>query len=240
MARLPRLYAPDTPQLVQTRFVQPLASPSDATPSETLDLLRDWLDRDASLHRVALHGWLLLNDRISLLATPSEPHGLSRLMQSLGRRMALRLRQGSVFAGRYRSALVQPGVWVIPSLVWLESLPTQLHYVDRPEAWPWSSAAWHIGATLDKPASQIDHPDYWACGNTPFARQSNYRRQLSQGLSQTRARHIAQSLHGQWVLGEPDFLRNLAPVANRRLTPNKRGRPRKSSTAADQIVPESP
>jgi putative transposase len=233
MARLPRLYAPDTPQLVQTRFVQPLASPSEATPGDTLDLLRGWLDRDACLHRVALHGWLLLNDRICLLATPSEAKGLPRLMQSLGRRMALLLRQGSVFAGRYRSALVQPGVWMIPALVWLESLPAQLRYVDRPEAWPWSSASWHVGATLDKLAAQSDHPDYWACGNTPFARQSHWRLQLSQGLSQNRARHIAQSLHGQWVLGEPDFLQRLAPIANRRLTPDKRGRPRKSSSTAD-------
>jgi putative transposase len=232
MARLPRLYAPDIAQLVQAQLSRPLAQPSEATPASSLDLLKDWLDLDARANRVSLHGWLLLNDRITLLATPSESQGLPRLMQSLGRRMATHFRQGSVFAGRYRSALVESGRWVIPTLVWLESLPATLRYVDRPEAWPWSSAALHAGATPDSIAALHDHPDYWACGNTPFDRQARYRQLLSAGLSASRTQHISQALHGQWALGDAPFVEMLASVANRRVAPNQRGRPRKAATVS--------
>src|SRR5690606_12548429 len=145
MARLPRLYAPQIPQLVQAEFAYPLAAVNDPTPSEQLDQILQWLQRDVREHRIALHAWLLLNDRITLLATPGEAQSIARLVQSLGRRIAASMRHGRVFAGRYRSALIEPGQWVLPAMVWLESLPVQLHYVDKAERWPWSSAGAHTG-----------------------------------------------------------------------------------------------
>jgi len=233
MARLPRLYAPQIPQLVQAEFAQPLALPSDATPADRLDRILGWLQQGVSEHKVALHGWLLLNDRITLLATPPDAQSLPRLVQSLGRRMAAGMRHGRVFSGRYRSALVQPGHWVLPALVWLESLPVQLQYVDKAPNWPWSSAGVHIGAhdaRLD--AMVTDHGDYWACGNTPFARQARYRDLLHHGLSAQDSRRIQGALFGQWVLGESDFLTRLQGLATRRLAPAARGRPRKQPAEA--------
>src|SRR5690606_37697056 len=97
MARLPRLYAPDVPQLAQSTFIHPLV-PIPAEPDvPPLDLLRMWLAQDAAHLDVALHGWLLMEDRITLLATPQNPIALSRLFQALGRRIAARLRHGRVF-----------------------------------------------------------------------------------------------------------------------------------------------
>src|SRR6185312_10916167 len=43
MARLPRLYAPRIPQLVQARFARPLALPDEPAPAASLDRIRDWL-----------------------------------------------------------------------------------------------------------------------------------------------------------------------------------------------------
>src|SRR3546814_376269 len=184
MARLPRLYAPQIPQLVQAEFAYPLAAVNEPTPTDQLDQILQWLQRDVREHRIALHGWLLLNDRITLLATPPEAQSMARLVQSLGRRIAASIRHGRVFAGRYRSALIEPGQWVLPAMVWLESLPVQLHYVDRAERWPWSSAGAHSGlraglhtmqadqsgaGLLTAPQTLLtDHHDYWQDGNTPF------------------------------------------------------------------------
>ena len=39
MARLPRLYAPGLPQLVQANFIQPLAAPSQPAPADILNQL---------------------------------------------------------------------------------------------------------------------------------------------------------------------------------------------------------
>ncbi|HEY9280097.1 MAG TPA: hypothetical protein VIP51_08485 [Eoetvoesiella sp.] len=228
MARLPRLYAPQIPQLVQAEFAYPLAAISDPTPSAELDQLLAWLQQDAREYKVALHGWLLLNDRITLLATPHDATSLSKLIQALGRRMATRIRHGRVFTGRYRSALIEPGRWVLPTLIWLESLPVQMRYVDKAENWPWSSAAGHTGAHIGNDALVTDHIDYWQDGNTPFARQAQYRNRISQGISAAQSLRVEQALFGQWVLGEAVFLARLATLASRRIAPAPRGRPRKT------------
>jgi putative transposase len=227
MARLSRLYAPQVPQLVQAQFAHALATPADATPAAELDQLLGWLQEGVREHRVAVHGWVLLSDRLTLLATPPGADSLPRLMQSFGRKFATRLQHGRVFSGRYRSALVEPGHWVLPALIWLESLPVQWRYVDRAEEWPWSSAAGHTGSNVGQSTWVIDHQDYWENGNTPFARQAGYRQRLDEGLPAQQGLRIQKALFGQWALGEADFLSRLEALATRRLAPAPRGRPRK-------------
>ena len=232
MARLPRLYAPGLPQLVQANFIQSLAAASQPAPADIFNQLATWLGESATRHRVSVHGWLLANDRIMLLATPADEQGLPRLMQTLGRNLAARLRGGRVFAGRYRSALLEPDVWVLPALLWLESYPVRSGSVEEAELWPWSSAAGHTGAHLSPVSWQKDHIDYCACGDTPVERQANYRRRLQQGLSPEQAQRLDQAVSGQWALGGPVFIANLAQTASRRVAPGRRGRPRKKPPLA--------
>ncbi|KCV50462.1 hypothetical protein L526_4876 [Bordetella bronchiseptica MBORD785] len=241
MARLPRLYAPGLPQLVQANFVQPLAPPSQPAPQDILNQLGSWLGESAQRHRVGVHAWVLANDRILLLATPADEEGLPRLMQTLGRNLAARLRGGRVFAGRYRSALLEPGAWVLPSQVWLETYPVRSGAATEPDGWPWSSAGSHTGNTGAPPAQwQSDHADYWACGNTPFDRQANYRRLLHDGLSREQTQRIEQAVSGQWALGSPAFIASLAHTASRRVAPGQRGRPRKKPAPAAADTPDTP
>lgn len=234
MARLPRLYAPDIPQLAQVDFAQPLALPSDATPAATLDSLALWLREIVHEQHATVHGWALLNDRLVLLATPAATDSLARLIQAFGRRYASRLQHGRVFASRYRSALVQPGQWILPTLVWLDQLPVQLGYVDKAETWPWSSAGYHTGTAHDSNSLVIDHPDYWSDGNTPFERQAKFRQRLAQGLAPADSTQIERALFGQWALGKPAFLAELRDQASRRLTPAPRGRPKKAQANTPQ------
>lgn len=236
MARLPRLYAPGLPQLVQASFATPLAAASQPAPVDLLNQLALWLGEAAARHKVAIHGWLLTTDCIVLLATPRDDEGLPRLMQTLGRNLAARLRNGRVFAGRYRSALVEPGQWVLPALVWLESAPSRGTPPHDPERWPWSSAGGHIGATVAGTAWTHDHPDFWAFGNTPFDRQANYRRLLTEGLGAEQASQIQKAVMGQWALGSASFLTGLASTASRRVAPGKRGRPRKIPITSDEGI----
>lgn len=227
MARLPRLYAPDTPQLAQARFARPLGSAHEAAPAATLNLIHEWLAADARRYSVALHGWVIVLDRIVLLATPGQPQAVSRLMQGLGRRMAAGMVHGRAFVERYRSTLLEDD-WVPPCLVWAESLPVRQGLVDAPPRWPWSSAQEHVG--LRKDAGLLaDHSSYWNMGNTPFARQANYRQRLQSGLAPAEAGRIEQALHGQWALGSAEFLARLQQHSSRRAAPAPRGRPRKQA-----------
>lgn len=230
MARLPRLYAPGLPHLVLARFIQPLTATTQSSPAALLDPLAGWLGDSAARYRVSIHGWALADDRILLFATPADATGLPRLMQTLGRNLAARMRSGRIFAGRYRSALVQPGVWTLPALIWLETYPQRAGLTQDAESWPWSSAGQHTGAQVSGVNWVSDHADYWSCGNTPFDRQANYRRLLHSGLSASQVSQIDLAVNGQWALGSPDFVASLSHVASRRVAPGKRGRPRKAST----------
>jgi len=239
MARLSRLYAPDTPQLVQVRFTHPLAPLHEPAPADKLNLLADWLRSAAHDSRVRVHGWALLNDRLALLATPSDKAGVAGLIQAVGRRFATRLEKGRVFAERYRSALLQPNAWVLPALIWLDRLPVQHHHVDDPTRWPWSSATQHTGIGPTAAHWAHEHVDYWKLGNTPFERQAHYRRLLEEGLDARPLQQLEDALFGQWALGDEDFLARLKRTSSRRLSPAKRGRPRSTRLPGPQ-QPMSP
>lgn len=257
MARLPRLYAPRVPQLVQAQFAYPLAQPDAPVPGPVLDRIRAWLGEEARgpISRqgtpagsegsqegphpaTAIHAWIILPDRISLLATPGDARSLPRLMQGLGRRMGSGLMRTRVYTGRYHNALLEPGRWVLPAMVWVESLAVVAGHVATATQWPWSSASEHAGlaATGQNRAANLgtaavppltDHPDYWREGDTPFSRQAAWRKRLADDLTESQRHRIEAALHGQWALGEKIFLAHLGRLASRRVSPAPRGRPRK-------------
>ena len=225
MARLSRLYAPGTIQLVQAKFARTLAADHDPTPVAELERLNTWLHLEAAVPAVALHAWVLMTDRLVLLATPENPSVLPRLVQGMGRRIAAGMVHGRVFEGRYRSALIQ-SQWLLDCMVWTETLPVQTGAVDTAHQWPWSSARAHIGLAPDTGLLK-DHIDYWNLGDTPYARQAQYSERLEAGLPPARRRRIELALHGQWALGDDEFLQELSAKGARRVAPAPRGRPRK-------------
>jgi len=228
MARLPRLFAPDLAQLITAQFAPAAAHVFSASPGRAFELLLGWLGQSAHLYRVSVHGWCFASTGLYLLATPSDALGVSRLIQDLGRRLAAHLKVGDVFSGRYRSTIPQPARWVLPCVIWLERSAQREGLVDEPTQWPWSSAHAHTEG-IDKRAPWLQpHPDYWHCGNTPFARQAAYRDQLCAGNSTTVDHAIDAALKGQWGLGDEPFLAELAVCANRRVRPGLRGRPKRA------------
>lgn len=235
MARLPRLYAPATPQLVQTRLVAPACLLAGQPPAPALlDQQADWLGEESARHRVAVHGWVLTYDQLVFIATPTESDSIPALVQAYGRRLAAQRGGGRVFEGRYRSALVEPAAWLLPALAWLEALPVRARLSGDPEHWRWSSAAVHAGGFPGYHANWLAlHPDYWASGNTPFERQAAWRDRLQTGLTASAADAVTQALQGQWALGSESFVARMGDVASRRVAPGKRGRPRKTPLVTD-------
>lgn len=230
MARLARLFCPDVPHLLQARVEagsQPVTVP-------VLDAWAKWLEQESQARGISVHGWAFIPEEILLLVTPRDADSLRHLMQTLGRRIARQRGGGKVFAGRYRSALIEPGAWVLPTLVWLESAPVRHGLATDPEHWRWSSARAHTGAGVQLWLSM--HADYWRCGNTPYERQAYYRNLIHEGLAPTMADRIEATLAGQWALGSESFIERVEQRASRRVTPRSRGRPRsieKAPPAAD-------
>lgn len=227
MARQPRLYAEGYAQLISVDFSESTQRSLQSFDSQPYPELLNWLGRLAPLHQVAVHGWAVTPRSMVILATPEASSSLPSLVQALGRNLAAHLRSGSVFAGRYHSTIPQPGLWVLPSLIWLELHPVREKLVEDAESWPWSSARTHTGAPGGMYSWLQPHPDYWLCGNTPFDRQANYRRKLSEGLPSASDRQISTCLRGQWALGDERFMADLQKTATRRVQPGVRGRPKK-------------
>ena len=229
--RLPRLFAPDEVQLIEVRFadcVEQTWSDSDGPPM--LDQVSRWLGQLASSHDLALHAWALTPRRLVLLATPGQRDAISRVVQSVGRRLGAMLRSGIVFANRFKSTLVD-GDWVLRAQAWVESGPVSDGYAPSALSWRWSSAAIHVGQIDPQPRDlgvvMVDHSRYWACGNTPFDRQAYYLGLLQAGLPGPDCRQIETSLAGQWALGDEAYLQRVSKVANRRVVAGRRGRPKK-------------
>lgn len=230
MARAARLSVPALPHLVQQRG------------HDGSDLARDDVDadrlvqllREAAAHaRVALHAYALQGAQLLVLATPDGPDGISRMMQALGRQYAAgfnrrHARSGALWDGRFRSALVEPGAPALTALRLVDggaggagADAGEGHGPAR------SSAASRTGGARD--AAIVDPPEFWQLGNTPFERESRYRRLLDEGLDERLTHPLMRALRAGTACGSAAFLHGLSEQVSRPLIPRPRGRPRKSA-----------
>jgi len=225
MARLLRLALAGHPHLAAQRgHDQGVIVRDDADRQAWLALLRD----AAVTQRVDLHAWALLDGEFLLVATPSSPEGLSRLMQALARRHAAAFnrrhgRSGTLWDGRFRAALLQPGGWLADAMLMVELQPVRAGLVADPAEWPWSSLRHHLGAQRDPGITECGA--WWALGNTPFDREAAWRRRVAEGLAALRLARLSTGLRRGWPVGEPDFLAALQAQVAKPLSPRPRGRP---------------
>jgi putative transposase len=187
------------------------------------------LHESAVQHRVAVEAYALADSHVHLLLRPGEAAGLSAVVQGLGRRHVAQFnrrhgRSGTLWAGRFRAAVLQPGERVLQALQFIDQHAWRHGLVAQAEDDLWSSARHHLGRQRDLLLS--DGPDWWALGNTPFEREAAYRQRLSEPLPASAVRALADASHKGWALGDSAWLGELARLAPRPLVPRPRGRPR--------------
>lgn len=245
MARQPRLSMPGVMHYLLQRGHNGGAIVHDA---QDTDQLLQMLREAALSHRVVLHAYAVATNELRVLATPETGDGISRMMQAVGRRHAAAFnrrhgRSGALWDGRFRSALIEAGA---PTLLALRDVdapgatqadPPDAHAAPAPaplaaatppaEPTERSSQAHRTGGRRD--AALVDPPVYWQLGNTPFERESRYRRLLAEPLAASERADLQRALRGGWALGSPAFLASLAAAAQRPLTPRPRGRPRRTA-----------
>ncbi len=227
MARLPRFSPPDLPALVLQRGNN--RQPVFLGAEDYLHYL-DCLRMAAREHELAIHAYVLRPNHIHLVATPKGPDSMSLTMQAVGRRYARHFnrvanRTGTLWEGRFRSAVIEPEAWLLPAMLYVEGNAVRAGEVVTPEADPWSSYRHHTGIEASPIVS--DHSAYWGLGNTPFERQSNYRALMAEGLSGKTLAMLQKHAHSGWPLGSDAFKTRLERHATRRIQPLPKGRPRK-------------
>ena len=221
MARQARLVLPGLAHLVSLQALKGVDPfPTEADRDRFLALMRE----AAVTASLQVHAHALLPDQVRVLATPNEAAAISSWVQAVGRRYVSAYnrsysRSGTLWAGRFRCAPVEPGAWCLRALRFVDgasadrALTSAGQRCGGPRAWPW-----------------VDPPEYWALGNTPFERESAYERLLAEPLSETELDKMCRCLTGGWVCSSGPFASGLHFAATRRASPRPRGRPLGSTT----------
>lgn len=232
MARQSRLIVPHQPHLIVQRGIDKLAVFRDDD-----DHLRflGWLRESARLYKVAIHAYALLPDRLLLLATPTDDKGLAAMMQKAGRHYvpwynARYERAGSLFQGRFRTALVDAPGHLLACSRYVELEPVRAGLAFAALDHPWSSYAHHAGVKPD--LLLTDHALYWSLGNTPFQREAAYTGLIEQGIAADELATIDTALAKGWPVASHAFKAELERRTQRRILPAKRGRPFKAVPVA--------
>lgn len=242
MARLPRLALAG-----HTHLVLQGAHPGLTAAGQPLFL--DGLDRLSYRHAlfaaaaeadVSVLAYALHDHQVRLLLTPDSAPGLSRLMQSLGGRYvgAYHRRhggKGTLWDGRFRAAVVEPGPWRLAALRWVDGAVD----LPRTHAPPAAAAEGDVGTCTSgsqrlggsREPGLHDPPEWWSLGNTPFEREAAYRALLAQGLPNAQASALRAGTLAGWALGSAAFAEQVAQTLGRPARPRARGRPRKSPGA---------
>lgn len=166
-----------------------------------------------------LHAFALLTDEARLLATPAHPQALASYVQAIGRRYVGAYnrryqRSGTIWAGRFRCALVEPGGYLLRSLLFVEGASTDAGRTSAPQ---------RCGQARQWPLT--DPAEYWALGNTPFERETAYVAMLADALPMPEAQRIRRCLSGGWPYASESFAHGLGAAGERPVQPRPRGRP---------------
>ena len=227
MARHARLTATGWPHLVAQRAL-------DGVPvfRETVDrrAFLEALAMASSAHAVVIHAYSLADDGWMMLATPGTDGALSRWVQDVGRRFgrnfnARRGRRGPLWDGRFQAAVLQPAPWVLDAMVYMDLHANPSATSGAEAAEHRSSHAHHVGHHVER--FLTPHAQYWALGNTPFAREAAYAARVRAGLSVPARNQLADAARSGWALGDEAFLSDLTQLIGRRVQRGVPGRPRK-------------
>ncbi|HEY3092388.1 MAG TPA: transposase [Vicinamibacterales bacterium] len=160
----------------------------------------------AMKYRLLVHAYALMSNHFHLMVTPELASGLSRGMQSLGRRYVRYFndryeRTGTLWEGRYRTALIVDERYWLTCLRYVEMNPVRAGLVQVPESYRWSSYGAHAFGEHD--AIVAPHAVYEALASTADRRQEAWRRICAPPLQTEQLEALRTSIAGGAVIGEP-------------------------------------
>ena len=231
MARLPRLTLAGYPHHIILRGNNRQAIFMDSADFQRMLAL---LQANAQDQQVQIHAYVLMSNHLHLLLTPMQNDSLPKMMQAVGRSYVLYFnkrhrRSGTLWEGRYRSALIQTERYFLACMAYIDLNPLRAGMVAQAADYLWSSHGHYIGRQNE--AWLSPHPLYWDMGNTPFAREAAYAAMVQAGVNQEQQQALTSSALSGWALGEKSFVQGLQKQTTRRVNRAKAGRPFGSKTA---------
>lgn len=177
----------------------------------------------------AIHAYVLMTNHLHLLITPKKRDGVSRAMQSVGRRYVQYIncsykRTGTLWEGRHKSSLIDSEKYLLTCYRYIELNPVRAEMVKRPSDYRWSSYRAHAQGAAD--AAIEDHPEYLALGKSPEQRQKAYRELFRHHVDNEDVHAIRSSANLGVPLGGHRFKLEVERKLKQRISYRPRGRPR--------------
>lgn len=147
MARLARVIAPKLPHHVIQRGVRSMEIfATDEDREGYLALLAEF----AARYGLDIWAWCLMTNHVHLVIVPERQDSLARAIGETHRRYTRRINvregvRGHLFQERFHSFPIQADGHLLAVLRYIERNPVRAKIVARAEAYPWSSARYHVG-----------------------------------------------------------------------------------------------
>ena len=215
MPRKPRMYLADVPcHVVQRGNNREACFFHDDDYRFYLDVLGDACRR----YRVDVHAYALMTNHVHLLMTSRTVEGVSRVMQSLGRRYVQYVnrtyrRCGTLWESRHKASVVGAGQYLLACHRYIEWNPVSAGMVSHPGDYNWSSFAHNAWGRRDDLVSP--HALYLALGEDTLARQSRYRELFASQLSKEQLHAIRTALDFSMPLGNDRFRQQIERALGR-------------------------
>lgn len=227
MARLPRYFAPNTPQHVilrgNNRTVIFGAEPD-------YPFFRECLQDASERFGCAIHAYVLMTNHVHLLMTPESEDSIGKTLQSVGRRYVQYFnytyrRTGTLWEGRYKATVIDGETYLLTCSRYIELNPVRAQMTAHPRDYPWSS--YHANADGAADGLVRPHSLYRTLGRTQAERQDAYRELFRSRIGERALAAIREATNKGWALGDGRFRTKVEQLSGRRATPLPKGRPPK-------------
>ena len=197
------------------------------------------LNEVSKKYNCRIHSYVLMTNHVHLLVTPMMAHGVSRMMQALGRRYVYYVnkkynRTGTLWEGRYKSSLIDSDQYLLTCMRYIEMNPVRADMVEHPGDYMWSS---YLSNAQDKPNPLIEkHPVYCSLGITDAEQQIQYRHLFEQYIGIETLNDIREALNHELVFGRSHFKYKIEEITQRQTRKGQAGRPKVEEETAVYYV----
>ena len=230
MPRKPRFFLPDIPvHIVQRgRSREPVFFEED----DYHAYLR-WLAEAAARYECAIHAYTLMTNHTHILATPKGKHGISQMMQYVGRCYVPYINHtygtsGSLWEGRFKASLVHDEQYLLTCMRYIELNPVRAALVKSPAHYRWSSYRANAQGKVNNIITP--HPRYAKLANTRSGRIEAYKALFKAHLDDEQLIEIRDALQTGTPLGNELFREKIEKKLKSKVGQARRGRPKRALT----------
>ena len=179
-------------------------------------------------YKIRVYGYVLMKNHIHLLIEPLEKSQLSSYLRWVCGKYTQYInrmykRTGTLWEGRYKSAIVGSGEYFLKCLRYIEMNPLRAGIIREFGEYRWSSYNYYAYGI--KVGLIDENPWYIGLGKDQKGRQSAYQKFLNETISEEEWKTIREITQKQGVYSDINFKREVEKRVGRRIEIRRIGRP---------------